>query len=160
MVERFDLTKRCVLVTGASSGTGRHAAGLFAQAGTKVAVAARRRYRLADLVGEINGAGGQAYPVGLDVTDEGAIDAALEEIEAHFAPIDVLINNTGTTISKTLFEHTADDWSAVIDTNLNGAWFMASAVAKRMAARGDALPPGGGSIINTTSVGATQTMVG
>jgi NAD(P)-dependent dehydrogenase (short-subunit alcohol dehydrogenase family) len=115
---------------------------------------------LADLVGEINGAGGQAYPVGLDVTDEGAIDAALEEIEAHFAPIDVLINNTGTTISKTLFEHTADDWSAVIDTNLNGAWFMASAVAKRMAARGDALPPGGGSIINTTSVGATQTMVG
>ena len=159
MTDRFDLTGRCVLVTGASSGIGRHAATVFAGAGAKVAVAARRQDRLADLVGEIDSAGGQAYAVGLDVTDEAAIDAVLDDIESRFAPIDVLFNNAGTTISKPPFEHTAEDWRAVIDTNLNGAWFMASAVAKRMAARGDALPPGGGSIINTTSVGATRTMV-
>jgi NAD(P)-dependent dehydrogenase (short-subunit alcohol dehydrogenase family) len=159
LFDLFDLTGQCVLVTGASSGIGRHAAGVFAHAGAKVAVAARRRHRLTNFVGEIHGAGGQAYPVGLDVTDEGAIDAAFEEIEADFAPIDILFNNAGTTTSKPPFEHTAEDWRAVIDTNLNSAWFMASAVAKRMAARGDALPPGGGSIINTTSVGATRTMV-
>lgn len=158
MADRFDLTGRCVLVTGASSGIGRHAAGVFAHAGAKVAVAARRQERLADLVREIDRVGGQAYPVGLDVTDERAIDGALEKIETYFAPIDVLFNNAGTTISKPPFEHTGEDWREVINTNLNGAWFMASAVAKRMAARRADLPPGGGSIINTTSVGATRTM--
>ncbi|MCX8231976.1 MAG: SDR family NAD(P)-dependent oxidoreductase [Alphaproteobacteria bacterium] len=108
-------------MTGAFSGIGWHAAEVFAHAGAKMAVAARRWHRLTNLVGEIDGAGGQAYPVGLDMTDEGAIDGALDEIEAHFAPIDVLFNNAGTTVSKPLFEHTAEDWRAFSDTNLNGA---------------------------------------
>jgi NAD(P)-dependent dehydrogenase (short-subunit alcohol dehydrogenase family) len=158
MVDRFDLTGRCVLVTGASSGIGRHAAGVFAEAGANVAVAARRRDRLDDVVAEITRAGGTAYAVALDVTDEPMIGSVLDEIETQFAPIDVLFNNAGMTISKPPFAHAAEDWRAVIDTNLNGAWFMASAVAQRMAARPEALPPGGGSIINTTSIGATRTM--
>lgn len=159
MADRFDLTERCVLVTGASSGIGRHAATLFAEAGAKVAVAARRRDRLDAVVAEIEGAGGWAYAVGLDVSDAAAVETALDDIEARFAPIDVLFNNAGTTRSKPPFDHTPEEWRAVIDTNLNGAWYMASAVAKRMAARGDGLPAGGGSIINTTSVGATRTMI-
>ena len=65
----------------------------------------------------------------------------------YFASIDVLFNNAGTTISKPPFEHTAEDWRAIIDKNLNGVWFMASIVVKRMAERGYALPPCGGSII-------------
>ena len=56
------------------------------------------------------------------------------------------------------FKHRVEDWREIIDANLNGAWVMASAVAKRIAARSAALPPGRGSIINTTSVSATRTM--
>lgn len=159
MGERFDLSGRVVLVTGASSGIGRHAARLFAEAGAKVAAAARRTDRLDDLVAEIRDAGGTAAAFALDVANAEAIEPALDAVETALGPVDVLFNNAGVTMSKPPFEHTADDWRRVIDTNLNGAWFMANAVAKRMAARKDSLPPGGGSIINTTSVGATRTMI-
>ena len=159
MGERFDLSGRVVLVTGASSGIGRHAARLFAETGAKVAAAARRTDRLDDLVAEVRGAGGTAAAFELDVANAEAIEPVLDAIEAALGPIDILFNNAGVTMSKPPFEHTADDWRRVIDTNLNGAWFMANAVAQRMAARKDTLPPGGGSIINTTSVGATRTMI-
>lgn len=159
MTNRFDLTGRVVMVTGASSGLGHHSAQVFAEAGAKVAVAARRSDRLNSLVEIIAAKGGTAFAVDLDVADEDAIEPALDAVENKLGPIDVLFNNAGMMIAKPPFEHTPEDWRRVIDTNLNGAWFVAIAVAKRMAARKDSLPPGGGSIINTTSVGATITMV-
>lgn len=160
MANRFDLTGRVALVTGASSGIGRHAAHVFAAAGAKVGLVARRKERLDALADEIAGAGGVAFAAQLDVSDPEAVDPALDAVEAALGPIDVLFNNAGMGIAKPAFEHSVADWRAVLDTDLSGAWYVANAVAKRMGARGETLPPGGGSIINTTSVGATRTLPG
>ncbi len=159
MKDIFDVAGRCVLVTGASSGIGRHAARMFASRGAKVAVAARRKDRLDALVAEITKAGGQALAVALDVADGAAVEKAIDTVERELAPIDILINNAGTTWSRPILEHTPTDFAKVIDVNLNGAFYVAHAVARRMAAREANLPPGGGSIVNITSVAALRTMI-
>lgn len=141
------LTGRVALVTGASSGLGRHFALTLSRAGAAVAVAARRADRLAALVREIEAGGGRAVAVPLDVTDGPAVTAAVAEAEAALGTIDILVNNSGIVVSKPLLEHSEDDWDRVVDTNLRGAWLVAQAVARSMA-----VDSRGGSIINVTSV--------
>ncbi|MBM3504888.1 MAG: glucose 1-dehydrogenase [Alphaproteobacteria bacterium] len=155
----FDVRGRCILVTGASSGIGHHAARMFAAAGAKVAIAARRADRLEALAKDLGKSGAAVFPIALDVADADACERAIDRVEREFHPIDVLLNNAGTTMSKPILEHTAEDFQRVVDVNLNGAWVMAQGVAKRMATRKDRLPKGGGSIINITSVAAIRTMI-
>ncbi|RMF17203.1 MAG: SDR family oxidoreductase [Candidatus Dadabacteria bacterium] len=118
MDPRFRLDGRRVLITGASSGFGRHFADVLSAAGAEVVLAARRRERLADAVRALTERGATAKAVALDVTDP----ASVQEAFAAAGPIDVLINNAG--ISRPGSTHTMDeaDWQAVIDTNLTGAW--------------------------------------
>lgn len=149
----FDIAGRCALVTGASSGLGRHFATMLAAQGAKVAVVARRIDRLDGLVAEISAAGGTAVAASCDVTDGASVDAAIETAEEALGPIDILVNNAGITISKPLLDQGEDDWRRVIDTNLNGAWRVAQAVARRMTARGS-----GGSIVNIASIAGLSTM--
>lgn len=159
MKDLFDVSGRCVLVTGASSGIGRHTARMFASRGAKVAVAARRKDRLDALVEEFRKQGVQALAVPLEVADGAAVEKAVETVERDLAPIDILVNNAGMSFSRPILEHTPPDFARVVDVNLNGAFYVAHAVARRMAARKDSLPPGGGSIINITSVAAIRTMI-
>ena len=77
----FDLSGQAALVTGASSGIGRHLALLLAAAGAKVALAARRADRLAEVAGEIAAEGGSCLPVALDVTRAESVAAAIAEAE-------------------------------------------------------------------------------
>jgi NAD(P)-dependent dehydrogenase (short-subunit alcohol dehydrogenase family) len=141
------------LVTGASSGLGRHFALTLAAAGARIAVAARRTDRLDALVAEIADAGGAAHAVALDVTDMASVEAATAAIEADFGAIDILINNAGIAVDKPLFETEEDDWDRVVDTNLKGAWLMTRAVARRMAEA-----ERGGAIVNIASIlGLTAT---
>ncbi len=149
----FDIAGRCALVTGASSGLGRHFATMLAAQGAKVAVVARRIDRLDGLVAEISAAGGTAVAASCDVTDGASVNAAIETAEEALGPIDILVNNAGITISKPLLDQGEDDWRRVIDTNLNGAWRVAQAVARRMTARGS-----GGSIVNIASIAGLSTM--
>ncbi|MBM3505719.1 MAG: SDR family oxidoreductase [Alphaproteobacteria bacterium] len=155
--EKMRLTGRCVLVTGASSGLGRHAAHLFAEAGARVALVARRRAELDALAREIAADGGEALAVAVDVTDAAAVSAAVDRIERDLAPIDVLLNNAGIVERGPALTFAAEAWNKVIDVDLTGAWHAAQAVAQRMAARSDSLPAGGGSIVNVTSYGAIRT---
>lgn len=152
MKDIFDISGRVVLVTGASQGLGRRFATTLAQRGAKVCVAARSADKLASVVDKIEKAGGVAYPVSLDVLNRNSIEAAVLQAEEKLGPIDVLVNNAGIGISKPFFEQTEADWDAVVDTNLKGAFLVAQAVARRMAARKQ------GAVINIASMLAYATI--
>jgi NAD(P)-dependent dehydrogenase (short-subunit alcohol dehydrogenase family) len=125
----FDLGGRVAIVTGASSGLGRHFAQVMARAGARVVLMARRTDRLADAVAEIERAGGTAAAVACDVTDYASVRRAVDEAETRHGPVDLLVNNAGMAISKPLLEHTEEDWDRVLDTNLKGAWLMSRELA-------------------------------
>ena len=143
----YGLGGRVAIVTGASSGLGRHFALVLARAGVKVAVTARRLDRLQALAAEIEGLGGQALPLALDVTDPKAVGDAVAATARELGPISVLINNAGTVVVKPALEHTPEDWDRVIDTNLKGVWLMARETARHMVGADQ-----GGSIVNIASM--------
>jgi NAD(P)-dependent dehydrogenase (short-subunit alcohol dehydrogenase family) len=149
----FDLTGQGALVTGASSGIGRHLAGLLAAAGARVALMARRTELLAELAREIEAAGGTALPVAGDVTKGTEIAAAIAIAEAGIGPLSLLVNNAGVVVSKPLFEHSEEDWDYVLDTNLKGAWLMAREFAAHLLAQKRP-----GRIVNIASVLASRTI--
>ncbi|HKM71424.1 MAG TPA: SDR family NAD(P)-dependent oxidoreductase, partial [Stellaceae bacterium] len=128
----FDLTGQVALVTGASSGIGRHLAELLAAAGAKVALAARRVDRLAEAAREIESAGGQGLPIACDVTRSDSVAAAVAKAETDLGALTILVNNAGVVVSKPLFEHTEADWDYVVDTNLKGAWLVAREFAHHL----------------------------
>jgi NAD(P)-dependent dehydrogenase (short-subunit alcohol dehydrogenase family) len=150
---RFDLTGEVALVTGASSGIGRHLAELLAAAGAKVALAARRVDRLSEAAREIEAAGGESLPISLDVTRSDGVVAAVAKAEAELGPLTILVNNAGVVVSKPLFEHTEADWDHVVDTNLKGAWLVAREFAHHLV--GLKRP---GRIINISSVLGQRTI--
>ena len=149
----FDVTGQVALVTGASSGIGEHFAEVLAAAGAKVALAARRLDRLAEVAREIERSGGQCLPLACDVTKRDSIAAAIAAAEAQLGPLSILVNNAGVVVSKPLFEHTEEDWDHVVDTNLKGAWLMARDFAHRLV---ELKRPG--RIINISSVLAVRTI--
>jgi NAD(P)-dependent dehydrogenase (short-subunit alcohol dehydrogenase family) len=142
-----NLTGKTALITGASSGLGRHFALAMAEQGARVAVAARRVDALAEVVAEIKAAGGQAFATHLDVTDEKSVAAAIGACEHALGPLDVLVNNSGVSIAKPALEQTAADWDAVVNTNLRGVFLMATEAARAMQRS-----KRGGSIINIASI--------
>jgi NAD(P)-dependent dehydrogenase (short-subunit alcohol dehydrogenase family) len=144
MADPFDLSGRHVLVTGASSGLGRHFAGTLARAGAHLSLCARRADALAETVA---GAGGQAHAVVMDVTDAASIERALDAAETRFGPVRVLVNNAGVTATKPALDLTEADWDGVLDTNLKGVWLVAQAAGQRMVRHGT-----GGSIVNIASI--------
>ena len=143
----FDLRNRVALVTGASSGLGHHFAQLLARHGAKVAVAARRRDRLLELVERIQAEGGQALAVDVDVTDAASVEHAFAEAESRFGVIGIVSNNAGVADPAHAADITEDRWRRVVDTNLTGAWFVAREAGRRMIAAGEP-----GSIVNTASI--------
>lgn len=100
----FHLGGRTALVTGASSGLGRHFARTLAAAGAAVAVAARRVDKLDSLVDEIVREGGSARAVALDVNDAASVRAAFDAIAAWRGAPDVIVNNAGVAVSRPLLE--------------------------------------------------------
>ena len=143
----FDLSGRTALVTGASSGLGRHFARTLAAHGAAVALAARRVERLEALASEIRDAGGAAHPVRMDVTDAGSVAAGLDAVRDALGVPDILVNNSGIARPATTLDVTEDDWAGVVGTNLEGAWRVAQGTARRMVEAGRP-----GAIINVLSV--------
>jgi len=132
---RFDLDGEVALVTGASSGIGRHLAELLAAAGAKVALAARRVDLLGEAARQIAAGGGRALPLACDVTRAEEVATTVAAVEARLGPLSILVNNAGVVTAKPLFEHSEADWDYVVDTNLKGAWLMAREFAAHLAAR-------------------------
>jgi NAD(P)-dependent dehydrogenase (short-subunit alcohol dehydrogenase family) len=149
----FDLKGQVALVTGASSGIGRHFADLLAAAGARVALAARQVDRLDEAARDIAAAGGECLPIACDVTSADSITRAVASAETGLGPLSILVNNAGVVVSKPLFEHTEADWDRVVDTNFKGAWLVAREFAHHLV--GLKRP---GRIINITSVLASRTI--
>lgn len=138
-----NLIGKTALVTGASSGLGKHFAQVLAKAGAKVVLAARRTDALAALTRMITDEGGKAEAIALDVTNTRSI----QENSSILATADILVNNAGITRECLIVDMTESDWDDVMDTNAKGMFLMTQAVARSMKARG-----GGGSIINIASI--------
>ena len=141
------MTRRTALVTGASSGIGRHFAGVLARAGARVAVAARRRDRLETLAADIRANGSEAIAVELDVTDPESVARAFDAAERAFGPVTLLVNNAGVPANTFFTKLTEQDWRQVLDVNLDGVFRVGQEGARRMIAAGT-----GGSIVNVASV--------
>jgi len=141
------LAGRVALVTGASSGLGRHFAAMLARHGAQVVLAARRKDTLVALADEIAVTGGRAHAVAMDVRDAASVTAAVADAIATAERIDVLVNNAGVTAAKPALAMSEDDWRSVVDTNLDGAFRVARAVAQSMVETKTA-----GSIVNVASV--------
>jgi NAD(P)-dependent dehydrogenase (short-subunit alcohol dehydrogenase family) len=150
----IDLSGRVAFVTGASSGLGAQFARVLARSGAAVVLAARRIEKLKDLRAQIEGEGGDAHVVGLDVTDIASIKAAVAHAETEMGSIDILVNNSGVSTTQRIQDVAEEDFDFVFDTNVKGAFFVAQEVGKRMLARSRGAAPGswtGGHIINIAS---------
>ena len=161
MAYQIDLSGRVALVTGASSGLGAQFARTLAAAGAGVVLAARRIERLKTLRAEIEGAGGDAHVVALDVTDPDSIAAAVAHAETEMGSIDILVNNSGVSAQQRLLDVTPESYDHVMDTNTRGAFFVAQAVARRMIARSKGEAPGtytGGRIVNIASTAGLRVL--
>lgn len=141
------LEGRIAFVTGASSGLGRHLALTLARAGADLALTARRTDRLEELAREVEGLGRRALALEMDAREPASIRAAVERAEAELGAMDILLNNAGIAVQKPAAEFTEEDYRDQMGTNLDGAWFCAQAVGKRMIARGK-----GGKIVNMASM--------
>jgi len=142
----FSLKDKVALVTGASQGIGRETALALAQAGAKVAVAARNEEKLAALVAEIAAAGGQALAVKMDVAEAEQVKAGFKQVLEKFSRLDILVNNAAITRDGLALRMKLEDWDAVLRTNLTGAHLcIQQALGPMMKARA-------GRIINITSV--------
>jgi NAD(P)-dependent dehydrogenase (short-subunit alcohol dehydrogenase family) len=126
----FDLSGKRALVTGASSGLGAHFARCLGSAGAAVVLAARRADRLASLQAELANDRIEASAVDLDVTSSESVASALEAA----GPLDIVVNNAGISIVKPALDMPEEDWDAVVDTNLRGAWLVAQGAARRWVA--------------------------
>jgi gluconate 5-dehydrogenase len=142
----FRLDGRVALVTGSSTGIGLALARGLAQAGATVVINARNAARLNDAAGALRAEGLSVHAKAFDVTDAAAVDAAVNAIESEFGPIHVLVNNAGMTRRGPLVDVSDADWRAVLTTNLDSAFYVGRAVARRM------IPRGAGRIVNTCSV--------
>lgn len=143
----FSLAGQVAVITGASSGLGRHFARVLAGAGAKVAVAARRTDRLQTLATELKSAGGQALAVALDVTDESSVRSAFETVEVGLGPVSILVNNAGVPSHSPFLTTSRQEWRDTLSVNLDGVFAVGQEAAMRMAKAGN-----GGSIVNISSI--------
>jgi 3-oxoacyl-[acyl-carrier protein] reductase len=142
----FSLKDKVALVTGASQGIGRATALALAEAGARVAAAARSETKLADLVQEIAAKGGEALAVPMDVANAEQVKAGFKQALDRFGRLDILVNNAAITRDALALRMKLEDWEAVLRTNLTGAHLcIQQALAAMLRQRS-------GRIINLTSV--------
>ena len=140
---KIDLSGRVALVTGSTRGIGRAIAESFVESGARVAVVGRDASRARDVAYAISS---EARGFACDVADPASLTSLVENVESEFGAVDILVNNAGVTRDNILFRIKDDDWDAVLDANLRGAF-----VAIRAASRG-MMKRRWGRIVNIASV--------
>lgn len=140
------MATRTAFITGASRGIGRACAVALAQAGTRVALAARDLAKLDEVATEIRALGAEAHVVAIDMASLDSIKEAIASTAKDFGRIDILVNNAGITRDGLALRMKPEDWEAVIRTNLTGAFFAAQQVLQGM------MKERWGRIVNISSV--------
>lgn len=144
VLDLFRLDGKVAIVTGASSGLGVTFATALAEAGADVALGARRVERLEDTKALVEQRGRRAVAVGTDVSDPDACTALVAAAMEAFGRVDVLVNNAGIGTAVPATRETPDEFTRVVDVNLNGAYWMAQACGRVMQP--------GSSIVNISSI--------
>jgi 3-oxoacyl-[acyl-carrier protein] reductase len=139
------LSHRIAFITGASRGIGRACARALASAGNRVIVAARNLDKLQETAEEIRAAGGQADPVEIDMTSADSIKAAFAKAK-EIGRVDILVNNAAITRDGLAMRMKPEDWNAVLQTNLTGAFIAIQQVLPAM------MKERWGRIVNISSV--------
>ncbi|SVA30401.1 uncharacterized protein METZ01_LOCUS83255, partial [marine metagenome] len=140
----FHLEGKVALVTGASSGLGRHFSKTLSSAGAEVILASRNTKKLQSLKDELKH---KSHVINLNVNLNESVMQLMNEIERKKLKVDILVNNAGISDPKKFKELTEESWLNIIETNLNGAYRVAKVIADLMLKQGD-----GGSIINIASI--------
>ncbi|NBD23006.1 SDR family oxidoreductase [Paenibacillus glycinis] len=140
------IENKVVLITGGGTGIGAEAARLLASKGAIVAVAARRKDKLDEVVAQITKAGGKAGAYALDVVDKAQFKSVADAVIADFGKLDVLVNNAGLMPIRPMAEVNTDEWDMMIDINIKGVLYGIASVLP------DFLAKKSGHIINISSV--------
>ena len=140
---KIDLTGKTAVVTGSTRGIGRAVAQALADSGARVAIVGRDREKAAAVAAEV---GNAAAGFACDVADTAAVAALVAEVEKEFGGIDILVNNAGLTRDNLVMRISDEDWDAVMNANLRGAFAAIRAVSRGMMKRRS------GRIINMASV--------
>ena len=142
----FDLTGRVALVTGAASGLGLAAAVGLARHGADVACVDLRAELCGETVDRVRALGRRGLALGVDVTDERGVRAAVERTVAELGKLDILLNAAGITKRVPSTEIRPEDWRRVVEVDLVGTFLCCQAAGRQM------LRQGNGSIINVSSI--------
>jgi gluconate 5-dehydrogenase len=142
----FDLSGKVALVTGSSGGLGKILAEGLARNHVKVIINGRNREKAQSTVDEFSSKGYDTFLSVFDVTNSTEIAKAAEDIEEHLGTPDIIVNNAGIQIRKSLEDFPEEDWDALMDTNLKSAFLVTKAFIKPMIKRGS------GKVVNICSM--------
>jgi NADP-dependent 3-hydroxy acid dehydrogenase YdfG len=154
MVDVADLTKKVVVITGASSGIGEATARRLAKAGAYVVIVARRKERLDALLDEIKQAGGDGLVIEADVTDKDVCAQIIKQVIDSQGRIDVLINNAGIMLNGPALKAPLEDWEQMVQLNLLGLLYMTHATLPHFKDQNS------GHLVNISSVAGRTTRSG
>ncbi|PAU93554.1 SDR family oxidoreductase [Aliifodinibius salipaludis] len=124
---------KIVLIVGGSGGIGSACGRVFAKAGAKVVLAARNQEKAEKVAKEINGSGGNAFVIGVDVTDLASVSKMAREVTEDLGPIDVLVNAFGTAVIQPLLDINPEEAQEMLDVNVYGTFLVTQTVVRYMA---------------------------
>lgn len=131
--ERENMKDKVVLIVGGSGGIGRACGRVFARAGAKVVLAARNQQKAEQVAKEINKSGGEAFVIGVEVTDLASVSKMVREVTEDLGTIDVLINAFGTAVIQPLLDIKPDDAKEMFEVNMYGTFLVTQTVVRHMA---------------------------
>jgi NAD(P)-dependent dehydrogenase (short-subunit alcohol dehydrogenase family) len=133
---RFDLGGKCAVVIGGTSGLGKAIALALAEAGADVVAASRRKEETDKVAREIEALGRHSLRATVDVRDRSSIESLQRQVLDRFGKVDILVNAAGITFKTPTLECSEEDWTRVLDINLNGTWRSCQIFARTMVEQG------------------------
>jgi NADP-dependent 3-hydroxy acid dehydrogenase YdfG len=155
-----ELEGTVALVTGASSGIGEATAEALAAQGAAVAVAARRKERLDDLVSRISDSGGKALALETDVTSQDQARAAVEQTVSELGRLDTLVNNAGVMLLGPVLDAPTEEWDRMVALNVQGLLYCSHAALPHLLSAAESSPRGVADLINISSVAGRVARLG